>query len=112
MKNKTISISEEMFEQLKSVENASALIDTLLRNHFLKPEEQIIEEVNEKIEQNKKLIKWGEQFRKNYKDNQGLETDEQITSFLEGDNPEGITAKIEVLLKWKNFLEVEKYANS
>jgi hypothetical protein len=34
MRNKMISISEEMFEQLRECGNASALIESLLRTHF------------------------------------------------------------------------------
>jgi hypothetical protein len=72
MKNKTISISEDMFARLKEVENASGLIDCLLRSHFdsLKPvaketlEEErmrILDETNKKIELVEKEIQKIEQ---------------------------------------------------
>ncbi len=53
MRNKTISISEDIYDKLKAEENASALIQNLLDAHFknyAKTEEQILKEVQDKIE--------------------------------------------------------------
>lgn len=58
MRNKTISISDEMYEKLKDVPNASGLIDCLLREYFKtdapleekkKKTEETIAELNERL---------------------------------------------------------------
>lgn len=69
-RNKTISLSEEVFERLKQEDNSSALIDSLLYKHFNSTKSvkeleadlkkvEIIEETNAKInaleEEKKKL---------------------------------------------------------
>jgi len=55
MVNKTISLTEEMFNKVRGEENASALIDRLLRNHF-KFDKLNLEEINNKINSSKELI--------------------------------------------------------
>jgi len=59
MRNKTISLSEDIFEKLTGEDNASNLIDTLLRKHYIdfgKTDEQIIADVKQKISDREKAI--------------------------------------------------------
>jgi len=51
MVNKTISLSQEIFDKLRGEDNASALIDTLLINHY-----NLVQSPKEKWEELKKEI--------------------------------------------------------
>lgn len=95
MVNKTISLTEEMFNKLKGEENASALIDGLLRE-FYKYNIQDIEEINKEIDK----LREKEKESGNKIENE-LEKLERIKNRVEGE----IKEKAERVEKAKLWLE-------
>lgn len=96
MVNKTISLSPEMFETLKNEENASALIERLLKNYYSCGGE---EKEAVKDEESEKIRLWGRDFVQAMKRNG--RTKEELNKFVS-------YASDSVKFKWGRYLEIEQ----
>jgi hypothetical protein len=97
MKQRCISISEDMHEKLKEESNASELIDNLLREHYSYVPPEALNKAVAILEGKDKLKVWGTQFRE-VQATQGRTTDELISEWVDG------CSEI-VQRRWREFLE-------
>lgn len=101
MRNKTISLSEEIYNQLANEKNASALIDELLTRHYKiaeKTPEQIINDVKTKISETDKWITWGTEFKAALLENQNISNIEDIEAYVAKCHPM-------IEQKWNSYKE-------
>jgi hypothetical protein len=100
MKNKTISLPDELVERLKSEDNASSLITQLLMRHYENNDVDVLKKTIETdVEKKHKILAWGKDVRELHARN-GRDTDLAISAWMTG-------ASFDLQKKWEDFLNYE-----
>jgi hypothetical protein len=105
MKNRTISLPDELNERLKAEDNASLIISQLLTSHYENHDVDFLKKkIETDVERKAALKAWGKEIRKLHADN-GRVSDLDISAWMTG-------ATFELQKKWEDFLNLEHELNN